>query len=205
MQTLCSKNLPPVLLSSVHYNLGSTGRSAPSIPSTKHTMSSRSTTAYIQEKLHQNRLDQHWPLMADEIAKQVQMGRMDGKPKIRRGEDWRRSGHNRSCNMADQPHHHTPDHYLRLAQPLNDPSLAYALLLTPDGPTLWLHHVLLFGSAASVWSYNRLAMYSHHFHESSLRLRSSTLSTTMAAFSHRNTPPAVSNPSADSTAPLDFT
>ena len=29
------------------------------------------------------------------------------------------------------------------------------LLLTPDGPTLWLHHVLLFGSAASVWSYNR--------------------------------------------------
>ena len=29
------------------------------------------------------------------------------------------------------------------------------LLLTPEGPTLWLHHVLLFGSAASVWSYNR--------------------------------------------------
>ena len=39
--------------------------------------------------------------------------------------------------------------------PLDDPSLAYVLLLTPDGPTLWLHHVLLFGSAASVWSYNR--------------------------------------------------
>ena len=29
------------------------------------------------------------------------------------------------------------------------------LLLTPDGPTLWSHNVLLFGWAASVWSYNR--------------------------------------------------
>ena len=70
--------------------------------------------------------------------------------------------------MTDQPYHHTPDHYLWLAQhteatdqtpqqvwghdhdgayrqlPLDDPSLAYVLLLTPEGPTLWLHHVLLF-------------------------------------------------------------
>ena len=182
--------------------------------------------AYILKKLHQHRVDDHWQMMADEIAKEVQMGRMDGpftaptwwdvpavaltchqhtrqlkplphptpviavafsihqtgsdgQPKVRRGEDWRRSGHNRSCNMADQPHHHTPDHYVWLAQhtskqhpdrlhvwghdhdgayrqlPLQDPSLAYVLLLTPEGPTLWLHHVLLFGSAASVWSYNR--------------------------------------------------
>ncbi len=181
---------------------------------------------YILKKLHQHRVDDHWQMMADEIAKEVQMGRMDGpftaptwwdipavalpqhahtrqlkplphptpviavafsihqtgsdgQPKVRRGEDWRRSGHNRSCNMADQPHHHTPDHYVWLAQhtnicrstrlhvwghdhdgayrqlPLQDPSLAYVLLLTPEGPTLWLHHVLLFGSAASVWSYNR--------------------------------------------------
>ena len=29
------------------------------------------------------------------------------------------------------------------------------LLLTPDGPTLWHRHVLLFGSAARVWGYNR--------------------------------------------------
>ena len=29
------------------------------------------------------------------------------------------------------------------------------LLLTPEGPTLWSRNVLLFGSAASVWSYNR--------------------------------------------------
>ena len=113
------------------------------------------------------------------VAFSIHQTGSDGLPKVRRGEDWRRSGHNRSCNMADQPHHHTPDHYVWLAQhtsqyqstlfhvwghdhdgayrqlPLQDPSLAYVLLLTPDGPTLWLHHVLLFGSAASVWSYNR--------------------------------------------------
>ena len=81
--------------------------------------------------------------------------------------------------MTDQPYHHTPDHYTWLAQytcrnsdeiplvwghdhdgayrqlPLSDPSIAYVLLLTPAGPTLWRHHVLLFGSAASVWAYNR--------------------------------------------------
>ena len=30
----------------------------------------------------------------------------DGKTKIRRGEDWRRSGHNATCIMHDQPFHH---------------------------------------------------------------------------------------------------
>ena len=78
------------------------------------------------------------------------------------------------------PYHHTPDHFVSLGLaflennrstplrvwghdhdgayrqlPLHDPRQAYVLLLTPDGPTLWSHNVLLFGSAASVWSYNR--------------------------------------------------
>ena len=181
---------------------------------------------YIHKKLQLNHVDPHWHLMANEIATEVQQGRMagpfqapawlqtnttplkefshtstllplphpdpiiamafsieqtgsDGKQKIRRGEDWRRSGHNQACHMTDQPYHHTPDHYTWLAQytrqrsdepplvwghdhdgayrqlPLDDPSIAYVLLLTPDGPTLWHHHVLLFGSAASVWAYNR--------------------------------------------------
>ena len=33
---------------------------------------------YILKKLQQGRIDTHWQLMADEIAKEVQMGRMDG-------------------------------------------------------------------------------------------------------------------------------
>ena len=38
----------------------------------------------------------------------------DGNTKIRRGEDWRRSGHNATCTMHDQPFHHTPDHFVSL-------------------------------------------------------------------------------------------
>ena len=181
--------------------------------------------AYIQRKLQQHKIDDHWTLMATEIAGEVAQGRMagpfeapthwtsrtvplhlfphtsrllpiphrdpivavafsiqqtgsDGKPKVRRGEDWRRSGHNQTCSMHDQPYHHTPDHYIQCARqyhddshplhvwghdhdgayrqlPLAQPEVAYVLLITPDGPTLWHHHVLLFGSAASVWGYNR--------------------------------------------------
>ena len=33
---------------------------------------------YILKKLQQGRIDTHWQMMADEIAKEVQMGRMDG-------------------------------------------------------------------------------------------------------------------------------
>ena len=94
--------------------------------------------------------------------------------------DWRRSGHKRTCTMHDQPFYHMPDHFASLgilassrhphAQldvwghdhdgayrqlPLNDPEVAYVLLITPEGPTLWNHSVLLFGSAPSAWSYNR--------------------------------------------------
>ena len=75
--------------------------------------------------------------------------------------------------MTGQPFRRTPDHYTWLAQytakhhiqpplvwghdrdALDDPSIAYVLLLTPQGHALWHHHVLLLGSAASVWAYNR--------------------------------------------------
>ena len=33
----------------------------------------------------------------------------DGKDKVRRGEDWRRSGHNSTVHVIDQPHHHNID------------------------------------------------------------------------------------------------
>jgi len=36
----------------------------------------------------------------------------DGLGKIRRGEDWRRGGQNATTHAFDQPHHHTPDHYV---------------------------------------------------------------------------------------------
>ena len=104
----------------------------------------------------------------------------DGRDKIRCGEDWRRSGHNSTCTMRDQPFHHKPDHFASLViqthqlhpdedmhvwghdhdgahhqLPLDNPESAYVLLRTPQGPTLWSHNILLFGSSASVWGYNR--------------------------------------------------
>ena len=118
------------------------------------------------------------PYMA--FALSIQQVGSDGKDKIRRGEDWRRSGHNSTCIMLDQPFHHTPDHFASLALqshmvwphspihvwghdhdgacrqlPLGDRGQAYVLLIAPAGPTLWSHNVLLFGSSASVWGYNR--------------------------------------------------
>ena len=110
------------------------------------------------------------------LAFSIQQVGSDGKDKIRRGEDWRRSGHNSTCTMRDQPFHHTPDHCASLALldhtrwphygihvwgrdhdgayrqlPLDDTRQAYVLLMTPSGPTLWSHNVLLLGS----WGYNR--------------------------------------------------
>ena len=35
----------------------------------------------------------------------------DGLDKLRRGEEWRRGGHDATTQALDQPHHHTPDHF----------------------------------------------------------------------------------------------
>ena len=45
------------------------------------------------------------------MAFSIKQTELDGKDKIRRGEDWRRSGHNSTCVMHDQPFYHidTPD------------------------------------------------------------------------------------------------
>ncbi|CAE7242683.1 unnamed protein product, partial [Symbiodinium sp. CCMP2456] len=108
------------------------------------------------------------------MAFSIEQTGSDGNTKIRRGEDWRRSGHKATCTMHGQPYHHTPDHFVSLGRaflddqrqmqlrvwghdhdgacrqlPLHDPREAYVLVLTPMGPTLWSHNVLLFGSAAS--------------------------------------------------------
>ena len=95
------------------------------------------------------------------LAFSIQQIGSDGKDKIRRGEDWRRSGRNPTCIMHEQPFHHTPDHFTTLALldhsrwphhpihvwrhdhdgayrqlPRDDPRLACVLLITPSGPTL---------------------------------------------------------------------
>ena len=107
----------------------------------------------------------------------VQAG-SDGARKVRRCEDYRRSGHNATISVRDIPAHDDIGKYvhilLRLHRagfgsmvwcqdlwaayrqfPIQRPSDAFALLLTPAGPTLWQHGVLPFGAASSVWCFNR--------------------------------------------------
>ena len=48
------------------------------------------------------------------VAFSIEQTGSDGNTKIRRGEDWRRSGHNATCTMHDRPFHHTPDHFVSL-------------------------------------------------------------------------------------------
>ena len=123
------------------------------------------------------------PLTA--VAFAIEQIGSDGANKVRRGEDWRRGHQNATVLATDSPAHHTVDDYIDMAiagrrteeehglqgsiphvwghdhegayrqLPLDDPSVAYVLLLTKDGPTLWRHNVLLFGAVASVWAYNR--------------------------------------------------
>ena len=107
----------------------------------------------------------------------VQQG-SDGSRKVRRCEDYRRSGHNATIQVSDVPAHDDIDKYVQILLRLNAAghasevwcqdlwaayrqfpvrvtSHAFALLLTPAGPTLWRHGVLPFGAASSVWCFNR--------------------------------------------------
>ena len=101
-----------------------------------------------------------------------------GDPKIRRGEDWRRSGHNSTVKADDVPTHHFVGDFVDMARrfvamdvvPLvlgHDLLSAYrqwavkvpahcgTFLPTRHGVTLWFHLAMCFGAAASVWNFNR--------------------------------------------------
>ena len=103
----------------------------------------------------------------------------DGRKKVRRCEDYRRSHDNSTILVSDRPEHDDIEVYvqsLRLAHslglqsclwcqdladayrsfPVMCPNHAYMLLGTPSGPTLWRHRALPFGSTASVWHFGRI-------------------------------------------------
>ena len=103
-----------------------------------------------------------------------------GDLKLRRGEDWRRSGHNATMGASDVPTHHflgdIVDLILRAWAEGWDPVIfghdlqnAYrqwavrqpghcgTFLPTSSGVTLWFHFAMCFGAAASVWNFNRAA------------------------------------------------
>ena len=100
--------------------------------------------------------------------------------KVRRCEDWRRSGHNATVAVSDSPLHHTVDNYVASAIALADGQADcrtwghdmtsayrqfavqnieenYTFMRIPDGVILFRHNAMSFGSVASVWSFNRCA------------------------------------------------
>ena len=101
--------------------------------------------------------------------------------KVRRCEDFRRSYHNSLVEVADKPHHHDIQTYVDMIRhyhdlgfacptiwgqdldaayrqiPVAPDAMAFTVLITPWGPTLWRHTACPFGAAASVWSFNRFA------------------------------------------------
>ena len=114
------------------------------------------------------------------VAFSIEQIGSDGQPKIRRGEDWKRSKRNTTVSATDTPNAHRPDTFTAVAQWLHqhnhqaqiwgpdqeaayrqlavaDPTETYVLLRVPHGWTLWRHTCLLFGSAGSVWAYTRTA------------------------------------------------
>ena len=115
------------------------------------------------------------------FAFSVQQVGSDGRRKVRRAEDWRRSGGNKTVNVPDTPAYHSIkafiaviralrqqgergtimtwglDHEAAYRQlPVRRPEDTYVVLQTPRGPTR-RHRVLMFGSVASVWGYCRVA------------------------------------------------
>ena len=100
--------------------------------------------------------------------------------KIRKCEDFKRSGHNSKMAAHDSPIHHGVDYYVQLRRwqaakghqpllwahdldaayrqvPVRDVEKMWPLINTPSGPLLFQHQALPFGAAGSVWAFNRVA------------------------------------------------
>ena len=100
--------------------------------------------------------------------------------KIRRCEDYRRSGHNATVCTYDVPFHHGAQTYVEIYKSfyelgedgavwcqdlsaayrqfaVDQPSDCYSILCCPQGPLLLRHRALCFGASSSVWSFNRAA------------------------------------------------
>ena len=100
--------------------------------------------------------------------------------KVRRCEDYRRSGHNSTVCTYDVPFHHGVQTYVEISKAfyelgedsavwcqdlsaayrqfaVEQPSDCYSILCCPQGPLLLRHRALCFGASSSVWSFNRSA------------------------------------------------
>ncbi|CAE7242237.1 unnamed protein product [Symbiodinium pilosum] len=106
---------------------------------------------YVRRKLQQARVDDHYELMLEEIVQEVKTGRMNGEADT--------TQHALCTTNLTITHQITsqplPSDHTNTTLTSSYMCGAYVLLHTLEGPTLWSHNVLLFGSSASVWGYNR--------------------------------------------------
>ena len=114
------------------------------------------------------------------FAFSVEQTGADGLMKVRRCEDWKRSRRNDTVEGEDIPPTHRVNTFIAVANEFKshgftthlwgadhesayrqlsvaEPNHTHVLVRIPGGWTLWKHRCLLFGSAASVWSYTRTA------------------------------------------------
>lgn len=119
------------------------------------------------------------PAPADHIYASVCFS-VEQNDKIRKCEDFKRSGHNSMMVAFDSPIHHGVDHYVQLCRwqslqnhrpllwahdldaayrqlPIRDVEKTWTIICTPSGPMLFQHQALPFGAAGSVWAFNRFA------------------------------------------------
>ena len=118
--------------------------------------------------------------MAAAMAFGIEQVSSEGKLKVRRGDDWLRSGHNEAAQALDRPYHHTVDAHAAAAQALHangaseisiwghdhegayrqfgprHPELMYVVVPTSRGPVIFKHNALNFGSKGAVWAYGRV-------------------------------------------------
>ena len=119
------------------------------------------------------------PLPDDDIAVSFCFS-VEQSDKVRRCEDFRRSGHNSTVTAFTTPHHHDVKTFSMLALatdvsagppkiwaqdlasayrqfPVKEPNHCWCALNTPEGTVLVRHRSLMFGASASVWHFNRSA------------------------------------------------
>lgn len=109
--------------------------------------------AYIDSKVKQNRVDQHWEAMIEELLEDKKKGRVTGPLQSPSG--WT----HKMVTVQDLPLLPLPDGEVFASGqlPIQDIHRPFTMVNTPRGFTLWRHNCLSFGASGSVWSFNRFA------------------------------------------------
>ncbi|CAE7672356.1 unnamed protein product, partial [Symbiodinium sp. CCMP2456] len=142
----------------------------------------RSFNKEISKEQHKDRFQGPFEasqVASDEDAFAARAFAVVQQDKVRRADDWRRSGHNSTVFVKDTPPYAGTQTVLNLVQaaadigdptlaaldhdgayralPVRDPKECFVFVPSQDEPSVFQHLVLPFGGTGSVWSYLRVA------------------------------------------------